>query len=146
MPWPRLKKLHFLEFALDGIISRRSSLVRLLWTAAVVGTSSGTSTTLTIDRLCDLVESLHESLARLFDASHVIGCEGSTHIGYLGLQLALLLWGDLITQFSNVLFRLVSGTIRLVSLFNLFLAALIFGCMRLGITHHAVNLVFRETA
>src|SRR6266516_1213632 len=134
-------KLHFLEFALDGIIARRSFLARLLR----AGTASGTSATLAIDRLCDLVESLHESLTRLLDTSHVVGREGSTHIGYPGLQFALLLWCNLITQFGNVLFRVIGSTIGLVALFNLFLAELVFGCMRLGITHHTANLFFGET-
>src|SRR5947199_2919181 len=146
MAWLLNMKLHFLEFALDGIITRRSFLVRVLRASTVVSTASGTSATLAIDRLCDLVESLHESLARLLDASYIVGREGGTHIGYPGLQFALLLWCNLITQFGNVLFRLIGGTIGLVALFNLFLAALVFGCMRLGLTHHAVNLVFGETA
>src|SRR5205085_6157309 len=100
-----------------------SILVRLLWATTVVGTSTGARTTLAIERLSDLVERLHESLARGFDASHIIGREGGTHISYLGLQVTLLLGSDLITQFSDILFSLIGCAISLITLFDLFLTA-----------------------
>src|SRR5215469_1472840 len=139
--------LHFFVFAFDGVVAGATLIgwcFLLRATKAWATGATGTSASLAIDRLADLVERLLQSLARGLDARHVVGCEGCANIGYLGLQLASLLGSELIAEIGHALFGAVGCAIGQVALLNLFLATLVLGCVRLRIVHHTIDLVLRK--
>ena len=141
--------LHLFVLALDRIVvstAIRTSLATLTISTSAGEIFSSRSTTLAVDLLADLMEGLLKRLARGLDTLHIVSSESSTHIGHLRLQLALLLAGNTLGQFANALLGTIGGAISQVALLDLFLAALVISCMRLGIADHLIDLILREAA
>src|SRR5450755_609577 len=140
--------LHFFVFALDGVVAAATTTLLGTALSAAFEVRSGRTSgrALSVDLFTDLVEGLLKRLTRLFDARNVIGREGRTYIGDLCLQLALLLRGDAIAEFGDALLGTVGRAIGEVALLDLFLAPLVFGCVRLGVAHHVVDLILVQAA
>src|SRR5579884_3703806 len=138
--------LHFFVFAFDGVVGGGTLVGGGAGVRAVIGSCARSGTRAAIDGFADFVEGLLQGFAGRFDALHVIGGEGGAHVGDLRFQFALLVRGNLVAQVGEALFGAIGGAIGLVALFDLFLAAAVFLSVRFGILHHALDLVFRETA
>src|SRR5690242_18349691 len=124
-----MQSLHLFIFTLDGIIVR-GTLIRwyILGRVTIVCTGCACCACLTINHFTNLMEGLLQRFARRFDTLDILCSEGGIYISDLRLQLALLLWSKLVTQFTNALFRAIGRAISKVPLFHFLLAALIVGC------------------
>src|SRR5947209_5914653 len=99
---------------------------------------------LTVNSLVDLMECNLESLTCRYDTRNIIACDSSVYITHSGLQVILLLCGELITQLSDALFSLVCYAVCQIAFLNLYSPMLFLACISLSFTYHTVNLLFRE--